>query len=82
MKLFRACDCYHFPCKHNPAEKAVDVDWKKWNRMHSRFEFIFAWYDLWIGVFYDQKKRWIYIFPAPCFGVIVKLDAEIGRGSK
>lgn len=25
MKLFRACDCYHYPCHHNPPEgmKAV-----------------------------------------------------------
>jgi len=27
------------------------------------------WYDLWIGAFYDQKKRTLYIQPLPCLGV-------------
>jgi len=30
---------------------------------------IFAWYDLWIGVFIDRPKRAIYILPLPCVGV-------------
>ena len=25
-----------------------------------KIQFIFAWYDLWIGLFYDKKKNWIY----------------------
>lgn len=33
---------------------------------------IFAWYDLWIGVFVDQPKRRIYIFPLPCFGICIE----------
>lgn len=33
---------------------------------------IFAWYDLWIGVFIDRPKRKIYIFPIPCIGVVFK----------
>lgn len=32
---------------------------------------IFAWYDLWIGVFIDHPKRRIYIFPLPCIGLVV-----------
>lgn len=34
-----------------------------------KIEFIFAWYDLWIGAFWDQHKRCLYIFPVPCFGI-------------
>ena len=33
---------------------------------------IFAWYDMWVGAFWDQKKKWLYLFPIPCFGLIIK----------
>ena len=33
---------------------------------------IFAWYDLWIGAFWDQKRRRLYLFPVPCFGIVVE----------
>ena len=38
-----------------------------------KINLIFAWYDFWVGVFYDQNKRFIYIFPVPMFGIIIKL---------
>lgn len=31
---------------------------------------IFAWYDFWIGVFYDRKGK-LYIFPIPCVGIVL-----------
>ena len=34
---------------------------------------IFAWYDLWVGVFWDRKARKLYILPVPCIGVVVQL---------
>jgi len=33
----------------------------------------FAWYDLWIGLFYDKKKRIIYICPLPTILIIIEL---------
>lgn len=33
---------------------------------------IFAWYDIWIGVFIDRPKRRIYVFPVPCFGLVIE----------
>lgn len=34
---------------------------------------IFAWYDFWIGVFYDTKKRIIYVCPLPCCVIKIEL---------
>ena len=34
---------------------------------------IFAWYDLWIGVFIDKPKRIIYVFPLPMIGFKITL---------
>lgn len=42
-----------------------------------RIHFFFAWYDLWIGAFYDQKKRTLYICPLPC--CVIKIELEIGE---
>jgi hypothetical protein len=33
---------------------------------------IFAWYDLWIGAFWDAGKRRLYILPLPCIGIVIE----------
>lgn len=35
---------------------------------------IFAWYDLWIGAFWDSAKRRLYVFPIPMFGVVLQFN--------
>jgi hypothetical protein len=42
-----------------------------------KIQFIFKWYDLWIGFFYDKKKNWIYFLPIPMIGIIIKLPNRI-----
>lgn len=33
---------------------------------------IFAWYDMWIGAFWDGGKRRLYLFPVPCIGLVIQ----------
>ena len=35
---------------------------------------VLAWYDLWIGIFFDRNNRRIYILPFPCIGFYVQLS--------
>ena len=40
-----------------------------------KVEFLFAWYDLWVGFFWDKKKQWLYILPLPMVGIILKFNS-------
>lgn len=33
---------------------------------------LFAWHDLWVGIFWDSRKRKLYILPLPCVGVVIE----------
>jgi hypothetical protein len=35
-------------------------------------EFLFAWYDLWVGAYWDRHNRALYVLPLPCIGVVVR----------
>lgn len=31
----------------------------------------FAWYDMWIGAYYDRHQNRLYILPVPCLGIMI-----------
>jgi hypothetical protein len=34
-----------------------------------KIQLIFAWYDLWMGLFIDRKKQTVYLFLIPMVGI-------------
>lgn len=34
-----------------------------------KVKIIFKWFDFWVGLFYDIKKKCLYIFPVPMVGI-------------
>ena len=34
---------------------------------------IFAWYDFWVGLYYDRRAKMLYVFPIPMFGLTFRI---------
>ena len=45
---------------------------RSWRVPKVRIALLSAWYDLWVGFFWDKKKKWLYILPVPMLGIILK----------
>jgi hypothetical protein len=35
---------------------------------------IFAWWDCWIGAYWDRRMRSLYILPIPCIGLVIRFE--------
>jgi hypothetical protein len=33
---------------------------------------VFAWYDVWVGAFWDADKRRLYLLPVPMIGIVIQ----------
>lgn len=42
----------------------------------NRCKLLFAWYDLWVGAFWDRKTRKLYLLPVPCLGVVLDFSPK------
>ena len=42
---------------------------------------VFAWYDIWIGAYWDRKTRRLFLFALPCFGFVFDWSATISEGN-
>ncbi len=40
-----------------------------------KVSFLFAWYDLWIGAYWDRKNKWLYLM-IPMVGIILKFNKK------
>ena len=39
--------------------------------------FVMAWYDLWIGFYWNQTKRRLYFLPLPCIGIYIEFKEHV-----
>lgn len=55
-----------------PACGALPCDQVETPTMHAiTIRPLIAWYDLWVGAFWDRKSRKLYILPVPCVGIVI-----------
>jgi len=41
-----------------------------------KIKFIFAWFDFWIGIYWDRKSKILYMFPVPCIGFVISFTHQ------
>lgn len=37
---------------------------------------LFAWYDCWVGMYWDRRLRRLYVLPLPCIGFVVQFEVK------
>lgn len=49
---------------------------------HLEVALVVAWFDFWIGAYYDRKSHLMYVFPIPMVGFCFNFDAPIVDGDQ
>lgn len=50
------------------------ICWLIWlHRPFRQWQFIFAWYDCWVGWYWDRSQRLLYILPLPMIGWRIRI---------
>jgi hypothetical protein len=42
-----------------------------------RVGFVAAWYDFWVGLYWNSAKRRLYILPVPCLGFYIDFASKV-----
>lgn len=42
-----------------------------------RVKVMFAWYDFWVGLFWDRSYKRLYCFPIPIIGVCIHFKSQL-----
>lgn len=66
----------------SPQTGNAGVDNRQRMAIQVRVKPLFAWFDFWVGVYYDRANRRIYILPVPMLGVVIDLAPMHSLASK
>jgi len=47
-----------------------------------KFKIFFAWYDFWVGLYYDRRRKILYINPLPCVVLSFASERNVWDGSR
>ena len=42
----------------------------------------FAWYNLWLGIYFDRQDKALYVFPVPMLGFLIERDSASGASRR
>jgi hypothetical protein len=53
------------------------ISWRHVTQWHVKP--VLAWYDMWVGAFWDRRTRKLYVLPIPCIGIVIDFSPTMQR---